>query len=106
MSSHIAEKHKISKHSHAYDQLVSECSVVPSCYIVTNENSVRKMTEAEKAEVDESEVKTLESQRNTNSKLKAIMTDIIDVRKKLNHCSESEVEDLNRKKDKSQKEYN
>ena len=106
MPAHIIDKHNISKVSHTYDQLVRECPVIPKCYIVKEQNRARKMTDAEKLEVDEVQVEIVEQQKSTNHQLKELMSKITDIYKRLQNCTEAESELLAKQRDKLKVEYN
>ena len=106
MPSHITDKHKISKNLPNYKQLVTDCPVIPKCYVKVKENSVEKMTESEIEEVEASGAVNVLEQKKTNLELKELMEKIIEVGKEIKNCNEAEMNVLKEKKLQLQNEYN
>ena len=93
MQSHVMLKHSMSRDSPTYKQLITECPVIPKCFVKEDGKVAEKRTEEEKATVDTSE-KIIKQQMNTNLKLKEQTNKIKSVRRDIEKCNDSELQDL------------
>ena len=98
MTAHIKEKHKISSEDKRYKYYITECQVVPSCFVVIKNGVPVKLQGSEADAVNSKLKEELKNQTDTNKKLKYLRDEMANIKKKVSESKdEATSEDLRTK---------